>query len=118
VGRTEVGSHSGRGEMICRDLYVTGKGFKKYLTLMMMRMVIIIIIIIIATTTTITTATIIIIIIIFTMTKMIMVIIITMMMIYLFRAANNDMSISELHMENKLNRLNKIFKSTHKQVKA
>jgi len=30
-----------------------------------------------------------------------------MMVIYLFRAADNDMSICELHMENKLNRLNK-----------
>jgi hypothetical protein len=62
---------------------------------------------------------IIIIITIFTMTKMIMVTMITMMMIYLFRAAaDNDMSVSELHMENKLNRLNKIFQSTNKQVKA
>jgi hypothetical protein len=109
VGRTEVGSHSGRGEMICRNLYVNGTGFKTYLTLMMM------IIIIIAATTTTTT---IIIITIFTMTKMIMVFMINTMMIYLFRAADNNMSISKLHMENKLNRLNKIFQSTHKQVKA
>ena len=48
----------------------------------------------------------------------IMVIMMTVMTIYLFRAADNDVSISELHVENKLNRLNKIFQSTHKPVKA
>jgi hypothetical protein len=95
VGRTEVDSQSGRGQRICEDLYVTGTGFKNYLTLMMMMIIIII-----------------------TMAKMIMVIMMTMMMIYLFRAADNDMSISELHMENKVNRLNKIFQSMHKPVKA
>lgn len=57
------------------------------------------------------------IIIIITMKKMIMVIMMTMM-ICLFRAADNDMSVFELHMENKLNRLNKIFQSTHKLGKA
>ena len=96
MGSTEVGSQSGRGQRICEDLYVTGTGFKNYLTLMIMMMMMIIII---------------------TMTKMIMVIMMTMM-IYLFRAADNDMSISELHMENKLHRLNKIFRSTHKLVRA
>jgi hypothetical protein len=42
VGRTEVGSQSGRGERICEDLYVTGTGFKNYLTLMMIIIIIII----------------------------------------------------------------------------
>jgi hypothetical protein len=97
VGRTAVGSHRGTGEMICDDLYVTGTGFKNHLTLMTMMMIIIMI----------------------TMTKMIMVIMMTMMMmIHLFRAADTDMSISELFKENKLNRLNKIFHSTHKPLKA
>jgi hypothetical protein len=94
VGSTDVGSQSGRGERICEDLYVTGTGFKNYLTLMMM------------------------IIIIITLTKMIMVIMMTMMTIHLFLAADNDMSISELHMENKWNHLKKLFQSTHKLVKA
>jgi len=76
---------------------VTGTGFKNKVTLMMMIIIIIMI----------------------TMTKMtIMVIMMTVMTIYLFRAADNDVSISELHVENKLNRLNKIFQSTHKPVKA
>ena len=96
MGRTEVGSQSERGQTTCEGLYVTGTGFKNYLTMMMMMIIIIII----------------------TMTKMIMVIMMTMMMIYLFRAADDDMSISEVHMENKLNRLNRIFQSTHKLVKA
>jgi len=82
---------------------VTDTGFKNKLTLMMMMMMMMMIIIII---------------IIITMTKMIMVIMMAMMMIYLFRAADNDMSISELHMENKLNLLNKIFQSTHKPGKT
>jgi len=47
-----------------------------------------------------------------------MMIMVTMVMIYLLRAADNDMSISELHVESKLNRLNKIFRSTHKLAKA
>jgi len=42
VGRTEVGSQSGRGERICEDLYVTGTGCKNYLTLMMIIIIIII----------------------------------------------------------------------------
>jgi hypothetical protein len=87
VGRTEVGSHSGRGERIRKYLFVTGTGFKCQLTLMMM-------------------------IIMITMTKMIM------MMIHLFRAADTDVSISELRTENELNRLNKIFHSTHKLLKT